>query len=552
MPDDPNLNPSPRLSDTSRVDVALRAIGHEVDEALAAGAARCGPYTLISVLGEGGYGIVYAAVQDEPVSRRVAVKILKRGLDSVEVLRRFALEEHALGRIDHPAVATILDAGVTSDGRPWFAMPLLEGGPITQVCDDCEASIEERLQLFAHACDGVHAAHVQGILHRDLKPANILVVEGRLAGQGPQSVRVIDFGIAKALGDHPAQTLVSDRPRLGTPEYMAPEQSSAWGDADVRTDIYALGLVLGELLSGIRSPSAASSPAAGVLGFERRLISRALTAASVLGTTDGQALAKRRQLVGIATLIRRLRGDLDAIVAKATMHEPSLRYQSADAFATDVRRTIADLPISARAPGFGYVVHRAFLRHKITVSLSAAALVAIIALALVAVAKSVEAERGLARASVEARRQSDVSETLGGVFDGIKLAIARGEDPKILANLLEEASRRLVAQLPKRDAVTSAQVAVTMARALTDIERPTEAIALLTTVAERLRSELGARDRIGIAPTDEDNDVRFELARVLGMLGDSSYARHHFRSAAWAPLATPPRRLLRGDRRSIC
>lgn len=498
--------------DDRQLQAVLRAIGREVDQALSDGAARCGPYTLMTVLGEGGSGIVYAAVQDQPVSRRVAIKILKRGLDTHEVLRRFALEEHALGRINHQAVVTILESGITADGRPWFAMPLFDGDPITTACDEQKLGIAERLALFADVCDGVHAAHVQGIVHRDLKPGNIVAVKD---SQSKLSAHIIDFGIAKALEQSPSQTLVSDRPNLGTPAYMAPEQSGGWGEADVRTDVFSLGVVLGEIMNGLRP----TAPKDGTDGRERAhfrpLISRALVAAVAQGSADGSDIARARGCA-LSGLLHRLRGDIDAVVSKATMQEPHLRYQSADAFAADIRRIIAHQPISARAPSLRYVLGRVVRRHRFAVALGGVALSTVLGLVVFAAVKVREVAHQTQRVSIQAKRSQDISDILRGVFNGIDPAMIRGRDPELLKSILAVTVDDLVEQLPQRDLVSTARVSETLAKALIDLEDPERAITLLDSVD----AAIVARADEAIDPLAHD-ELMVEHARVQASLGDA-------------------------------
>lgn len=513
--DDPSEHPSIR-----ELQAVMRAVGRDIDDALSDGAARCGPYTLLTVIGEGGYGIVYAAVQDEPVSRRVAIKILKRGLDTHEVLRRFALEQHALGRIDHPAIAAILDSGITADGRPWFAMPMLDGDAITTACNDGELQLTERLQLFADVCDGVQAAHVQGIAHRDLKPANILVISQVVSDSKSQrSVRIIDFGIAKTLEQHTSQTLVTDRPNLGTPQYMAPEQRAGWGDADVRTDVYALGLVLGELVNGLQPSVPKNGADSRDNGMRRPLVSRAFAAAVLQGSTKGTTIARARGLASPAALVRRLRGDIDAVVSKATMHEPHLRYQSADAFAADIRRVLAHQPVSARAPGVMYVLNRAVKRHRVAVSLGALAISVVIGVSIFATIKAIDALRQTERASLQARRSAEVSELLRGVFAGIDPTVMKGRDPELLTEIMGNTAATLSAQLPQRDPVSTAQVAVTLAKAFVDLEKPARAIALLDSVDALIETRIAFTDAAHETATRDE--LMFERARVLAGLGDA-------------------------------
>ena len=207
-----------------------------------------GPYTLVDRLGSGGFGVVYRALQVEPVRREVALKVIKPGMDTREVIARFDAERQALAMMDHPAIARVLGAGSTAKGHPYFVMELFEGEPITSYCDNHQLKVRQRLLLFAEVCDAVQHAHQKGIIHRDLKPSNILVADS----SGRPAIKVIDFGVAKALGESlTEQTLVTHRgQQLGTPRYMSPEQFEQSTGVDTRSDVYSLGVVLYELLTG--------------------------------------------------------------------------------------------------------------------------------------------------------------------------------------------------------------------------------------------------------------------------------------------------------------
>ena len=383
------------------LDALLARAGAEVQRGLEEGHARIGRYTLVSPLGEGGFGTVWLASQEEPVRRLVALKVLRRDPGSRMVLARFQAERQALARMDHPNVASVLDAGVSDDGRPWFVMPYIEGAPITQHCDEARLAVRERVALFAQACDGVQHAHQKGIIHRDLKPGNLLVSRGG----GRALAKVIDFGVAKALeADGASSMRTADGQRLGTPQYMPPEQ---WlhgaGIADVRSDVYSLGVVLGELLVGgpptvlprtpLEGPSAVA-PSEWLVAPAREPGYAARVAAARSAAPD--ALAES------------VAGDLDAIVRRATAAHPDDRYQSVAALADDVRRWLDGRPVAARLLAPWEAALRFARRRRVALSMSALAVAAVAALGFLWMRSAISAD--LAAAVVaEARAQRDRS-----------------------------------------------------------------------------------------------------------------------------------------------
>ncbi len=327
---------------------------------------RIGRYKLLQEIGEGGFGTVWMAEQMEPVTRRVALKIIKLGMDTKEVIARFEAERQALAMMDHPNIAKVLDAGATDRGRPFFVMELVKGLPITQYCDEAGLGTRERLALFGDVCSAIHHAHQKGIIHRDIKPSNVMVT---LYADKPV-VKVIDFGIAKA-----TQSKLTDKTLftrfeqfIGTPVYMSPEQASLSAvDIDTRSDIYALGVLLYELLVG-KPPFDGKSLLS--VGYEemRRIIREVEPEkpSSRLGTIVG---AERTQLAKthrvepakVGTLVE---PDLDWIVMKAIDKDRSRRYETANAFSEDIRRFLTDEPVSATPPSAGYQFQMFARRNK--------------------------------------------------------------------------------------------------------------------------------------------------------------------------------------------
>ena len=274
-----------------------------------------GPYRIARRIGEGGMGLVFEALQEEPVRRRVALKLVKPGMDSREVLRRFSAERQALARMDHSSIARVFDAGATLEGRPYFAMELVDGAPITEHCDAARLPIGRRLELAVAVCRAVHHAHQKGVIHRDLKASNVLVA----TAEGRPVPKVIDFGIARAIDAAFGEgTLLTHRGQLvGTPETMSPEQAAMSADLDTRTDIYSLGALLYELLAGSPPFAAGGVP---FLELLRRIREEEPPAPSArvarLEAADAVAVATARGSEP-ARLRRELAGELDWIVAKA-------------------------------------------------------------------------------------------------------------------------------------------------------------------------------------------------------------------------------------------
>ena len=317
-----------------------------------------GPYTLAEKLGDGGFGTVWLAEQTEPVRRTVALKILKLGMDTLEVMGRFELERRALALMDHPHIARVLDAGSTPEGRPFFAMEVVHGVPITQYCLERQLPLEHRLRLFQSVCAGVQHAHLKGIIHRDLKPSNILVTEI----DGAPTPKIIDFGIAKAtttdrLTDF---TLVTRADQLmGTPVYMSPEQADASSDIDTRSDVYALGAILYELLTG-RPP------------FDRKTLHLAgyEEMRRVIREVEPRPPSEQTEKKDPPTALHGSR-DLDLITLRALEKDRERRYESATALGQDIEHFLQHEPITARAPSTSYLIQRWIRRHRVMASASA-------------------------------------------------------------------------------------------------------------------------------------------------------------------------------------
>lgn len=328
--------------------------------------ARIGNYRLIDRLGAGGCGVVYLAEQIEPVKRKVALKIIRIGMDTENVIARFVMEREALALMDHPNIARVLDAGATASGRPYFVMELVEGEKITDYCDRKRLGLRQRLELFIQVCEAIQHAHQKGVIHRDIKPSNVLVRDH----DGHSIPKVIDFGIAKATvgGMEGDVTVTRSGQFIGTPAYMSPEQAEESGDIDTRSDIYSLGAMLCELLTGYPPFALELFKGQGVDQIRGILRDQETGVPSVrikTATDQERTLIAERRAVEPQRLTSVLAGDLDWIVMKAIEKDRSRRYETANGFAMDIQRYLNEEPVLARPPSRRYLFTKLVRRNRI-------------------------------------------------------------------------------------------------------------------------------------------------------------------------------------------
>lgn len=409
-----------------------------------------GPYKLLQQIGEGGMGVVFMAEQSEPIQRTVALKIIKPGMDTRQVIARFEAERQALAMMDHPNIAKVLDAGTTESGRPFFVMELVKGVLITKYCDQKNLSLHERLKLLLSVCAGVQHAHQKGIIHRDLKPTNVMVAEY----DNHAVPKIIDFGVAKATAHRLTEsTMFTEYGQLiGTFEYMSPEQAKLNQlDVDTRSDIYSLGVLLYELLTD-STPFEKQRLETAAFDETLRVIREEEPPAPSTRLQSSQtlpAIAAHRR-VEPERLSQLVRGDLDWIVMKALEKDRSRRYETASDLAQDIERHLNDEPVQASPPSATYRLRKFVRRHKLGVVASVAVATAVL-LGVAgttggmvwALREQKAAQANAARATTQAERSDQVAHFLEDMLEGVAPSVAQGRDTTMLREIVDKTALRI-------------------------------------------------------------------------------------------------------------
>ncbi|MEQ1826539.1 MAG: serine/threonine-protein kinase [Pirellula sp.] len=478
--DEPTLNP-PELTETSLHSNNGERPGSVI-----------GPYKLLEQIGEGGFGIVYMAQQSVPIQRRLALKILKPGMDTKQVVARFESERQALAVLDHPNIARVIDGGSTESGRPYFVMELVRGEPITKFCDQRKLSLRDRLRLFQDVCHAIEHAHQKGIIHRDIKPSNVLVT---VANDKPL-VKVIDFGIAKATnGSLTDKTLFTEfRQLLGTPLYMSPEQAEQSGvDVDTRSDIYSLGVLLYEVLTGRTPLDPMRLKSAAWAEIQRMIVEEEPSRPSVLVSSLAPQVteAATKQLIEASRFSQSLRGDLDWIVLKAIDKDRTRRYPTASHFAADLDRYLHDQPVEATPPSRIYQFRKFARRNRGLLSALSVVFTSLF-LGLIATGYA-------AKVAFDQKLRAEAGER-----QALRAATAAGASvllPEADARRLAEGWQREIAAMhaqgasKEQDACQSeAQFTVWMSNWLMQHQLFDEADVLIEKVYSRCRTQLGTSD----------------------------------------------------------
>ena len=537
--------------------VAEKAVTHRASPSTAElPGTMIGRYKVLQQIGEGGCGVVYMAEQEEPVRRRVALKIIRLGMDTKSVIARFEAERQALALMDHPNIAKVLDAGSTDNGRPYFVMELVRGVKITEYCDEKALLTEQRLELFGQVCHAIQHAHQKGIIHRDIKPSNVLVT----VNDGIAVPKVIDFGIAKATTDQrltDKTVFTAFEQFIGTPAYMSPEQAEITSvDVDTRSDIYSLGVLLYELLTG-KTPFDGKELLKIGLDEMRRTIrekepERPSTKVSTLAGDELTTTAKRRG-VEAPKLANVLRGDLDWIVMKCLEKDRARRYETANGLAMDVGRHLKNEAVVACPPSNLYRFGKLLRRHKSAFAAAAAMLALLlggIGLSTTEAVRARRAEREAVKmrqqalknetkAELEKARSDQVAQFLGKTFEGARPSVALGRDTTLLREILDNAAARIRPELTNQPEVER-EMRVVMGRTYSDIGQSAAAEAMYREAFEIGKKHYGTND-------SDAGIILLLLSDVLNTQGKKEETQIRIREAL-----TIFRELSNGKEKDVC
>lgn len=478
---------------------------------------QIGPYRIERLIGEGGMGVVFAALQEQPVRRTVALKVIHLGMATKDVLARFEAERQALALMNHSNIAQVYDAGSTETGQPFFVMEYVDGEPVTTYCDRHRLNVDERLEIFLGVCDGLQHAHQKGVIHRDIKPTNVLVT---LENDKPVP-KIIDFGVAKATGEKLTEETLYTRLNtiVGTTDYMSPEQAGLAGsDIDTRADVYSLNVLLYELLVGVTPFESTAQGNARQLEMLRMIRDQEPTRPSARLarlTEEAAERTSRSRRTTTRALHKRLGGDVAWITMKGMEKDRDRRYATVAELSADLRRYVDGLPVVARAPSTGYRAAKFARRHKVGVAISTAVLVMIVAFSVFITAQSIRLQQALDDTVQERNRAQEITSFLLDLFGRARPVTAEQADMTV-REMLDEGAGQLRTELDDQPELR-ATLLTTMGGAYRELENFETAEELLQQALIDFR-----------ASTGEDST---EVARVLNALGEIRHDTGDFEAA---------------------